>query len=176
MLFGGGADSLSKVSTSDLRPFRVSDIPPSMRSDHVALPGRGVAAINHTTQYFGNRPAGQRAWMLCPRCDRRCATLYASHSAAPDWKCRLCWNAVYPSTRTRWQRRWERKADALILRTFGSRVDGGYIKPVGMHRRKFNRLMSRISFLSETAWYATGSMRKRLGLENLSPRQIRFTA
>jgi hypothetical protein len=41
---------------------------------------------------------GQRQWLLCPRCERRCAIIYrADHE--PRWGCRVCLNGHYRSER-----------------------------------------------------------------------------
>jgi len=50
--------------------------------------------VSHSKVEFG----GQRPWLHCPQCDRRCAKLYL----APEqelYLCRACANLTYRSTR-----------------------------------------------------------------------------
>jgi hypothetical protein len=81
---------------------------------------------------------GQRAWWLCPRCDRRVAILYDGHTFA----CRHCHQLSYRC-------QGESKADRAIRRVNKLRSQLGWPpgvlnldgdKPAGMSYRKYLRL------------------------------------
>ena len=61
------------------------------------VPGFGVpggrVALDTTALHPGT--PHRRWWLRCPRCDRRCAVLYALHGA---WCCRTCGRITYTSS------------------------------------------------------------------------------
>ena len=67
------------------------------------VPGFGVpggrVALDTTATH--RRATGRRWWMRCPRCDRRCAVLYALRGA---WCCRTCGRITYISSDARYSR------------------------------------------------------------------------
>ena len=81
---------------------------------------------------------GQRPWFVCPDCDRRCGKLYGGRL----FRCRLCVELVYGSTRQpEWERLLERAQD-IRARLGGSMSTAAPfpLKPKGMHQRTYDRL------------------------------------
>ncbi|MEI9410863.1 hypothetical protein [Mesorhizobium salmacidum] len=104
---------------------------PELRRVHEIIP------LEITEQPFG----GERRWFICPRCDRRCAVLYAGEG----FSCRLCLNLGYRSQYEDPRFRFLSKARKLRQRLGGS---GNMMlpfpdKPRGMHRAMFERLYDR---------------------------------
>lgn len=83
---------------------------------------------------------GQRPWFRCPArgCARRVAMLYGGGIFA----CRQCYKLAYPSQRETWDGRALRRADRIRARLgwVPGIVNGGGLKPKGMHWRTFMRL------------------------------------
>lgn len=74
---------------------------------------------------------GQRPWFLCPECSRRCGKLYGGRL----FRCRLCVNLVYESTR---QPEWERlldRAQDIRVRLGGSASTAAPFPPKPKHMR-----------------------------------------
>ncbi|HKO57424.1 MAG TPA: hypothetical protein VJ276_16230 [Thermoanaerobaculia bacterium] len=57
---------------------------------------RDGAPINVTLWTVTTRPfyGGARRWFVCPKCEGRCAKLYAPNRS-DQFACRLCWKLVY---------------------------------------------------------------------------------
>ena len=94
-----------------------------------------------TAQPFG----GQRRWIVCPSCQRRCSVLYGG----ARFRCRYCHGAVYPSQYERFpQLPWSR-CHRVRDRLGGEPGLSSPFppKPKGMHWRTYNRL-------HETDWNA----------------------
>jgi hypothetical protein len=104
---------------------------------------------------------GQRAWVLCPRCDRRVAIVYFQGTKA--FACRRCHRLAYRCQREAADERAFRRANRIrerlgwkpgILNPEGHR-------PRGMHRETFERLSYRAAVLGLAA---LDGYRRRLGL------------
>lgn len=93
-----------------------------------------LIALDFTEQHFG----GERRWLICPSCARRCAVLFAGE----QFSCRVCLNLGYRSQYEDPRFRFLSKARKLRQRLGGSAnmtlpfPD----KPRGMHRATFERL------------------------------------
>ena len=93
-----------------------------------------VFTFGFTTQPFG----GERRWIVCPSCQRRCAVIYGGM----HFRCRQCHGAVYPSQydpfpQLPWSR-CHRVRDKL-----GGESGFGYgfpPRPKGMHWKTYYRL------------------------------------
>ena len=97
-----------------------------------------------TPCHFG----GQRAWFLCPCCDRRVAILYGG----PIFACRYCHNLTYDSTDGKLYLREHRQA-LKIRDRLGWRGESRS-KPKGMHWRTFERLAQEYDRLDMESWIA----------------------
>lgn len=84
---------------------------------------------------------GERAWFVCPGCQRRRAILY---SAAGRFRCRRCHDRAYGSTREDDLDRLYRRRDAIMDKLGGTREGRSYWhfpgKPARMHHRTYARL------------------------------------
>jgi len=85
---------------------------------------------------------GQRLWFRCPArgCGRRVAILYGGGIFA----CRHCYKLAYPSQREPSYGRARLRADRIRAK-LGWKADilnGGGVKPKGMHWRTFMRLLA----------------------------------
>lgn len=81
---------------------------------------------------------GQRQWLRCPRCNRRCLVLYGG----ARFYCRKCYRLKY---KTQSEDGWQRlmtKAQKIRKRLGGNEsIDEMFpIKPKGMHRKTYHRL------------------------------------
>jgi len=87
---------------------------------------------------------GERPWLLCPRCSRRCAKLldYRDHGL----RCRSCYGAGYAVENDTPEWRLRRRIEKLEKRL----VDG-LDRPKGMHRRTYERLCGVIAELEAAA-------------------------
>jgi len=86
---------------------------------------------------------GERVWMRCPCCLRRCAIIYII-SKQPA--CRKCYNLAYHSegeTRLDRAMRQARKAQ-VKLGYDGGCMDEWLPKPKGMHWKTYKRLMQKV--------------------------------
>lgn len=83
---------------------------------------------------------GQRPWFRCPAhgCRRRVAVLYGGSIFA----CRHCYRLAYPSQRETWDGRARQRADRIRAKLGWEPgiLNGGGLKPKGMHWRTFQRL------------------------------------
>lgn len=144
---GIGPDSIA--ATLDYR-YRFAD---GERDVHQRI------ALEWTPCRFG----GLRAWFRCPRCQRRCAILYAHGWPA----CRTCARLAYPSTRCdaidrSWRRTW-----ALERRLDWQQDHYGHgPKPKGMHATTFARLRA--------AWWREAELRDALLCAFLASMEARF--
>lgn len=96
---------------------------------------RNTIQVNWSACNYG----GQRAWWLCPRCNRRVALLYSGQGA---YACRHCFNLAHRSQRETLGDLAARRANKVRRQLGWSagilNAPGG--KPKGMHRRTFERL------------------------------------
>lgn len=87
---------------------------------------------------------GERVWFYCPArgCGRRVAILYGGSVFA----CRQCYDLAYPSQREDALDRSMRRVEKLQaqLDWDGGAFDGWGMRPKGMHRKTYERLMSQI--------------------------------
>jgi hypothetical protein len=97
--------------------------------------------IAFTPQYYGN---GQRAWVTCPWCRRRRIALFVGRGGRIA--CRVCLRLTYQSQYEPLDVRLERRVQALTERLawVGEGLDAVPVRPKGMHRRTFRRLVARI--------------------------------
>ena len=82
---------------------------------------------------------GQRQWLLCPSCERRCAIIYRADST-PRWGCRLCLKGRYRSEQMSPKDR--RLHAAFKVRERLGQTKGGIVarfppKPKGMRWRTY---------------------------------------
>ena len=87
---------------------------------------------------------GTRPWARCPGCGRRVGVLYRLHGA---WRCRVCHDLAYASTRLPDAARLVRQAGALRAQ-FGLRTNvleplTWFDKPPRMWDRTFARILAR---------------------------------
>ena len=85
---------------------------------------------------------GKRAWFVCPRgCGRRVAILYYGDSPA----CRQCYQLAYESQQDSAKYRVLHRAQAIRLQLGGSAslMDPFPVRPKGMHRRRYHRLVQK---------------------------------
>lgn len=102
-------------------------------------------AFSWTPTAFG----GERRWLLCPGCGRRCRLLYGG----ARFRCRRCQRLVYES---QYEAPWERsltQAQAVRqkLGGSGSMDDPFPAKPKGMHWKTYRRLEAEDE-LAEARW------------------------
>lgn len=92
---------------------------------------------------------GRRPWFRCPAsgCGRRVAILYGGGIFA----CRHCYKLAYPSQRETWDGRARQRADRIRARLgwVPGILNGGGLKPKGMHWRTFERLAAKHDALVE---------------------------
>lgn len=112
------------------------------------------------------RLGGTRPWFRCPACGRRCGALYATSTR---FRCRVCADLQYPSTR-------ESPGDRKIARADKIRRQLGWFpgvglghgdKPKGMHWRTYERLVREHDLLAHAGWseFATRLKREENRLE-----------
>jgi hypothetical protein len=103
------------------------------------MPYSDAFALEYTPCNYG----GQRPWLVCRRCQRRCAVIYGLSSDG-HFACRRCLRLGYLSESLspvdRAQRQVQRLEDLLS-------DDGG--KPSGMHERTFQRILDKYEKASE---------------------------
>lgn len=92
--------------------------------------------FDFTSTSFG----GERRWILCRSCGRRCRVLYGG----AYFRCRKCYSATYPSQYERWAMPGVSRAERTRQRLGG---EPGFIhpfpnKPKGMHWRTYRRLQA----------------------------------
>ena len=90
--------------------------------------------LSYTPCHMG----GQRAWFVCPSCQKRAAILYGKRFFA----CRKCCELVYPITTESELDRKTRKLDKLRerLQWQAGFLNGYEWKPKGMHWRTYRKL------------------------------------
>lgn len=115
----------------------------SLRASGLSIPNDVTFWLIHTDPTFG----GERWWIVCPPCGRRCAAIYLVppgyiRQHGMPWACRRCHRLIYPTQR-------EGKGDRALrrLRSILHRADAAWIpfvlprrRPKGMHQRTFDRL------------------------------------
>lgn len=95
---------------------------------------------------------GARPWWLCPRCSRRCATLYF-FTADPSLACRQCHGLKYNSQRIRPHLRAKLQASKLRARLCcGLGMEDAVLPRKGMHWTTFSRIAGRIDDYEEKVW------------------------
>jgi hypothetical protein len=105
------------------------------------LTGTMAALLEAVPQPMG----GVRWWLRCPSCHFRRVRLFV---VAKRLRCRVCADLAYPSQRCDSAARWCRRM-AKLLRVAGASIptdnifalDGPEIRPHGMWRRTFERLV-----------------------------------
>jgi hypothetical protein len=81
---------------------------------------------------------GQRLWIVCPSCQRRCRVLYGGRY----FRCRKCWRATYESQYERYRVPGLSSAQR-VREKLGGEAGMAYCfprKPKGMHWRTYRRL------------------------------------
>lgn len=105
---------------------------------------------------------GQRPWFRCPArgCRRRVAILYGGGIFA----CRHCYRLAYLSQRETWGGRARLRADRIRAKLGWEPgiLNGGGLKPKGMHWRTFERLSAKHDALVEQS---LGGMAVRFGFK-----------
>ncbi len=95
-------------------------------------------ALDRTACNFG----GSRLWFRCPSCAARRAVLYG---AAGRFRCRICHDLAYDSTREDAIERHRRRADTLRRRLGGRPGPFAAVwKPKGMHGQTYHRIVTEI--------------------------------
>ena len=134
-------------TTDDVQRYDVRSVARRLRIE----PGRGLALPDHAGRpqwialewtpcgYGGSRP-----WARCPGCGRRIGVLYRLHGT---WRCRVCHDLAYASTRLPDTARLVRRARVWRTR-FGLRADvleplTWRDKPPRMWDRTFARILAR---------------------------------
>jgi len=103
-----------------------------------------IISLEHTPCHYG----GERIWMRCPCCNRRCAILYLA-DAYPA--CRKCYNlGYYSESETDLDRalRQARKAQERLGYHKGD-LCGWLPRPKGMHQRTYLKLLRKVEYGSE---------------------------
>lgn len=126
--------------------------------DGAALPAgtRVLASVNGVETVialdFTPRPpfGGRRCWLVCPRCWRRRAALYAAWNRIG---CRECLRLRYRSQLERPDERWRRRAQRLTEALEWDGVDESArpVRPAGMWRSTFARRVQQIRALDAAA-------------------------
>jgi hypothetical protein len=93
-----------------------------------------IVRFDHTHVHFG----GQRQWLICPRCQRRCRILYGGGR----FYCRKCYRLNYQSQAEDSAQRAITRAQATRKRLGGFEgIDDPFpLKPKGMHWKTYNKL------------------------------------
>jgi hypothetical protein len=95
-------DHLVEECVSARRALHVTDVLPDLMEHwHDRVISRW-SPPTHPRLTLVPRMAGpfRRWWFLCPRCRRRCETLFVPPTArAGDWRCRVCQGLIYASQR-----------------------------------------------------------------------------
>ena len=99
-------------------------------------PMRYPALLEETACHLG----GERTWFQCPLCGARVALLYGGKVFA----CRKCHGLAYPSQRENLSDRAARRADKIRERLGWECgfLNGHGLKPKGMHRKTYQRLVA----------------------------------
>lgn len=74
-----------------------------------------VVTFSRTRAYLG----GHHRWFTCPSCPRRCGRLYLP-ACGTQWKCRTCYDLLYPSSR---KSHCFDRAYAMLAQRVGCSVD-----------------------------------------------------
>jgi len=92
--------------------------------------------IDRTRCHFG----GQRPWFTCPGCSRRSGKLYGGYNG---FLCRICLNLSYACQREDLIARLRRRISKLKSKVIED--DLGFLeRPIGMHRKTFNRIKDEV--------------------------------
>ena len=135
-----------KVSVRWTRGESVSSVGVSFLEGRAALVSyRVVESGEATTEWIGIEWTfcnfgGERPWWKCPRCDRRCAIVYAR--GAWPFMCRLCANLTYETSQSDAFTRAISKSNKCRARLGWERGAPFPPKPKGMHRRTWMRLVA----------------------------------
>lgn len=90
---------------------------------------------------------GQRIWLVCPFCSRRCAVVY---SCGKYFACRICENIVYTTQNESRRDRLFSKANKL-RKKIGAHPGAAnplpIFKPKGMHQKTWDRIRGQIVLL-----------------------------
>ena len=99
--------------------------------------------LGRTPCHYG----GSRPWFLCPDCKRRVVKLYGAERL---FLCRYCYQLTYESQCLNQAFRGVQKALSIHKRLGGeSRLFGLLpVRPKGMHRETYNRLLERMNEIS----------------------------
>ena len=109
-------------------------------ADQAPRPVMQRVALARTPCHFG----GTCPWFRCPGCQRRRAVLYGVGGV---FRCRVCHNLAYSSSRETTMYRMVRRAEAIQGKLGGAREGGVYLpppRPTGMHRRTYQRLCAKL--------------------------------
>lgn len=126
--------------------FMQQDRPCLMLSYSTQRPGeewqpvKEAVWLETTTCNFG----GERVWFLCPGCHRRRAVLF---SVDGRFRCRMCHDLAYSSTREDPQDRAIRRCAELRCKiggSFGQPIWTIPPKPYGMTSRRYNRIVAKL--------------------------------
>lgn len=95
---------------------------------------------------------GERRWLCCPSCARRCRVVYVGRYGP---RCRKCYGLVYQSQREDALVRAQRRASRIVAQVIGKRMDidpdSWPPKPKGMHWSTYWRLEERHCRLTNIA-------------------------
>jgi hypothetical protein len=98
-------------------------------------------AIGTTSCHFG----GTRPWLVCPRCQTRRGVLFCHEGY---FRCRICHNLAYTSSREDSMRRRVRRCRELQHRLRGGGFDHSILqvpdRPIGMSRNRYETLVYRL--------------------------------
>lgn len=96
---------------------------------------------------------GERFWLGCPFCKRRCGVLYVPRGG--KWfACRLCHGLRYTCQREARVKRLERRSRKFYGRAGSTSYGLEYTyRPKGMHERTFNGLMDEAERLDHEAFF-----------------------
>ncbi len=101
-----------------------------------------------TRCHFG----GQRIWLVCPFCSRRCAVVY---SYGKYFACRICGNIAYSTQNESCRERLFTKADKL-RKKIGARAGAAnplpIFKPLNMHSTTWMRIRWQIELLENSGF------------------------
>lgn len=115
--------------------------------------------ITWTRPYFG----GERPWWTCPSCSRCCAIVYAIGSN--PFVCRLCASLTYVTSQSDGFNRAMRKS-LERQRRLGWEIGEPFpLKPKGMHRRRWERLVAEYSAAASVAHVAFEKWADQMNLE-----------
>src|SRR5262245_20840991 len=101
----------------------------------------------------------RRWWFVCPRCRRRCESLYVPPDVAGDeWRCRLCWGLIYASQRHGFQHPLRR----VLTRRKRISKQRDVVRAERLMRRRQARLPAPQPTSAEAAWFGSDACVKRV--------------